>query len=438
VQTREDRPRRFLGWDTVVAGAGLQFVQVALFFYPFGVYVVAWQEEFGWSGAATSAGFATVTLLTGTLGMLVGRVIERFGVRSVVAGGLTTLALGLAALSTVSTLAGFYGAMAVVGLGVVASGFLAINAAILPWFAARRSTALALMSLGLTVGALAVPLVAGAVVDLGWRTTLRLSALATLVAMLPIAILTRREPAAYGQRPDGQRPDEPGPDGAEPTVHGPHGASPDAEAPPIAPRLPRAAPTFTLGQALRSRAFWLLSGGHATGLIMTNGVSVHLVPHLVAGDGFSIRSAAAVVTIVTVLAGVAQFAAGPIGDRFDLRRIAVVSMLAHGGAVALLAWSSHPGAVYAFAAVHGIAWGIRGPMMALTFSDYFGPRHFASIMGASMAVFMVGQLVGPVLTGALADAYGAYRIPFTLLGGMAALAALLFHVARPPTPRDLG
>jgi len=403
----------------VVAGAGLQFVQVALFFYPFGVYVVAWQEEFGWSGAATSAGFATVTLLTGTLGMLVGRVIERFGVRSVVVGGLSTLAVGLAALSTVSTLAGFYGAMAVIGLGVVASGFLAINAAILPWFAAKRSTALALMSLGLTVGALAVPLVAGSVVDLGWRATLRLSALTTLVAMLPIAVFTRREPAAYGQEPDGRRPD-----GADAAV-----AEPE-------PRLPRAAGTFTLGQALRTRAFWLLSGGHATGLIMTNGVSVHLVPHLVAGDGYSIRAAAAVVTIVTVLAGLGQLAAGPIGDRFDLRRLAVFAMLAHGAAVALLAWSGHPGAVAAFAAIHGIAWGIRGPMMALTFSDYFGPRHFASIMGASMAVFMVGQLVGPVLTGALADAYGAYRIPFTLLAATAALSAGLFHFARPPAPRD--
>jgi len=415
VQTRERGPRRFLGWDTVVGGAGLQFVQVALFFYPFGVYVVAWQEEFGWSSAATSMGFAMVTLLTGTLGVAMGRVMERIGVRRVVVAGLTTLAAGLAALSYVSTLSGFLAAMAVIGLGVVASGFLAINAAILPWFATKRSTALALMSLGLTVGALAVPLVAGAVVDLGWRTTLRLSAVATLVLMLPIATLMRREPGAYDQVPDGHP--------------APVAASPE-------PRLPRATDAFTLPQALRTRAFWLLSCGHATGLIMTNGLSVHLVPHLVSGDGFSIRAAAAVVTIVTVLAGLGQLAAGPIGDRFDLRRLAVVAMLAHGAAVALLAWSTHPAAVYAFATVHGIAWGIRGPMMALTFSDYFGPRHFASIMGASMAVFMVGQLVGPVLTGALADAFGAYRIPFALLAVMAALSAGLIHHARPPALRD--
>jgi hypothetical protein len=53
---RARRDRRFLGWDTVVGGAGLQLLQSALFFQSFGIYVVVWVEELGWSRGAIAAG----------------------------------------------------------------------------------------------------------------------------------------------------------------------------------------------------------------------------------------------------------------------------------------------------------------------------------------------------------------------------------------------
>jgi len=407
--------RRFLGWDTVVGGAGLQLVQSALFFQSFGIYVVAWTEELGWSRGAISAGFALVTLMSGLLGPFHGMLLERFGVRRVIAFGLVALAAGLTLLSGVTTLTTFYMAMLLSGLGLSASGFLSITTAIVPWFVRRRSTALALMSIGISLGGLLVPLIASVVVDIGWRPTLQLSAGIVLLAGLPLAVLMRREPSAYGQQPDG--------DGHERSERGRVAA----------PRPARDARSdHTLAEALRTRAFWLLGIGHAAALLVVSAVTVHLVSHVSEGLGFSIQRAATAVALVTLTSAVGQVIGGPLGDRFDKRMLAGLAMIAHGGALVVLAWVPGWSAVVTFATLHGLAWGVRAPLMSSLRADYFGASHFGSIMGASMMVFMVGQLIGPVLAGTLADVLGDYRLGFTVLAVLAALASLSFWLAKPP------
>ena len=407
--------RRFLGWDTVVGGAGLQLVQSALFFQSFGIYVVTWTEELGWSRGAISAGFALVTLLSGLLGPFHGMLLERFGVRRVIVFGLIVLAAGLTLLAGITSLTTFYLAMALSGLGLSAAGFLSITTAIVPWFVRRRSTALALMSIGISLGGLFVPLIAAAVVDIGWRTTLHLSAGVVLLAGLPLAVLMRRDPSAYGQLPDG--------DGRE------RGERERL----AAPRPARASRSdHTLAEALRTRAFWLLGIGHAAALLVVSAVTVHLVAHVSEGLGFSIQRAATAVALVTLTSAVGQVIGGPLGDRFDKRMLAGLAMIAHGGGLLVLAWVPGWSAVVTFATLHGLAWGVRGPLMGSLRADYFGASHFGSIMGASMMVFMVGQLIGPVLAGTLADVLGDYRLGFTVLAGLATLASLAFWFAAPP------
>jgi len=235
--------RRFLGWDTVVGGAAFQALQAALVFQSFGIYVVAWSDEFGWARAAIAAGYAVATVQSGLLGPIHGTLLDRFGVRRVMSVGLVVVAAGLLSLSVMTTLPTYYAAMLLTGLGLALSGFLSITTAIVPWFVRRRSTAVSLMSVGISLGGLLVPLVAAAVVGLGWRSMLQLGAAIVLAIGLPCITLMRRQPAAYGQEPDG--PERPG-------------------RPRRMPRRGRAGgPDLTLQEALRTRAFWLLGVGHA-------------------------------------------------------------------------------------------------------------------------------------------------------------------------------
>ena len=48
-----------------------------------------------------------------------------------------------------------------------------------------------------------------------------------------------------------------------------------------------------------------------------------------------------------------------------------------------------------FAIAHGMAWGIRGPLMQAMRADYFGRASFAKVMGFSSTIIMVGTVGGP-------------------------------------------
>lgn len=418
------RPRRrFLGWDTVVGGASVQFLQTALVYQSFGVYLVAWGSELGWSRGAASAGYAMITVAAATLGLVQGRLMERFGVRAMVRLGLFGTAIGLVALATVADLRSFYAAMALLGVGLACAGYLPLTAAIVPWFRARRSTALALMQLGISAAGVAVPFVASAIDEHGWRTAARASALVFVVAAVPLTVLIRRPPEAYGQRPEGVAGSTARPGRTARVVRV---DDDDRDA-------------FTVADAIRTRSFWTLSLAQAGAMLVVNAVSVHLVAHVVDGTGTTLPRAAALVTVVTLASGIGHLLGGPLGDRFAKRTVVAVAMVAHAAALAGLVVATAFPLIVVCAAVHGAAWGVRSPVATSMLADYFGTRRFASIMGASMAVFLVGQLIGPVAAGWIADATGTYRGAFTGLAVVALVSAFGFLAARPPrTPRPVG
>jgi MFS family permease len=409
------RPRIYLGWWLVGGSMVLQLLHGALFWNVFGIYVVALTGDFGWSVAAVSSGYALMQLQSGLLGPAQGWVLDRLGPRRVIAFGTVLFAVGMALLASSESLLGFYLALLAVGSGAALAGYLSLTTAIVPWFRQRRATAMALMAVGGSLGGLLVPAVAGAVVAFGWRSTALASAVLALLIGLPAAALIRRDPARYGQQidggyrglPDGPRTGHPGPQ---------RSASDD----------------FSLREALATRAFWMIGVGHGAALLVVSSVVVHLVPHLTRGEGMSLTAAAAVVSALTLVTGVAHALGGVLGDRFSKRHIAVWAMFAHAAGILALVWLPLAIGIPLFLVLHGGAWGVRGPLMGAMRADYFGASHFGAIMGASTVVFMVGQLAGPTLAGAMADIFGNYRYGFTILAVLAGFGSLAFYLATPP------
>jgi MFS family permease len=114
-------------------------------------------------------------------------------------------------------------------------------------------------------------------------------------------------------------------------------------------------------------------------------------------------------------------------------------MAMHGAALLLLAFATRLSMVVAFAMLHGIAWGVRGPLMAAIRADYFGSAAFGTISGFSSLIVMLGMMGGPLVAGILADRTGSYRVGFVILAGLAALGSVFFLLARRPArPRRPG
>jgi len=429
---RRDAGRTYYGWWIVAGSIGLQFLAAGLMVQAFGTYVAVWQAEFGWSKTAFAVAFALQRGMMALLSPVQGWLIQRFGPRRVIGVGLVILAIGFVLLSRFETRTGFYLSFLVVALGVGLSGFLSLTSTIVNWFERRRASALALMQIGISAGGLAVPLVAWWITTHGWRETALLSAGIVLVVGLPLSGLMRKTPEAYGLLPDGAPPPAAPPSGAGDGVQA---EASDAAEPG------RAGPAdtdFRAGEALRTRAFWLITAGHAMAVSMVATVGVHIVVHLNEGLGLSIQTAATLVAVLTGAQMVGQLLGGVLGDRFPKRALAVGAMWTHALALVIVAYA--PSLPYAllFAVLHGLAWGVRGPIMQALRADYFGRSSFPTILGISFSFVMLGQMVGPLFAGVLADALGDYRLAFVLLAGAVAAASLCFVFATPPArPRRM-
>jgi MFS family permease len=102
------------------------------------------------------------------------------------------------------------------------------------------------------------------------------------------------------------------------------------------------------------------------------------------------------------------------------------------GVLVAFATVSGVGLVVAAAIVHGIAWGLRGPVMTAMRADYFGVGSFGTIMGWSAGFVSIGLVVGPLLVTAVAGGAGGYPVAFLVLAGVTAAGTLAFLMLRRP------
>ena len=403
----------FYGWRISFAGAALQFLHSALLVQAFGAYVALLSEEKGWSKTALSGAAALQSVEGAILGPLLGWLVDRFGPRAMVQAGIVLLSIGYFALGSVTTIGDFYGAILILAVAASLCGYFPFSVALVHWFQRRRARALSLMSLGLAAGGLAVPVVGWVMQNHGWQRMAMLSGAIVLVAGLPLARIIRRNPAEIGETMDGLPPAPP----PEPTLGG---------------TMPAPARSFTPGEALRTRAFWLLGLGHAFALLVVTAVNVHAISHMKEGLGYTLPQASFVITLMTMSQACGVLLGAAMGDRWNKRYVAAGCMLSHMLGLLMLTWATHPAMLGAFAVLHGVAWGLRGPFMQALRADYFGLQAIGMILGLSAIIISLGQVAGPLIAGAFADWTGNYRAGFTLLALIAGSGSVLFMLARKP------
>ncbi len=413
VHEQQARMKIFYGWKMVGAACAIQFLLGALLLQSFGLYIAVLSEEMGWSKTTLSGAAALQSAESAIIGPLLGWLMDRLGPQSIIRWGIVIFSAGLLLLSQVDSVATFYLSAALMAVGASLAGYFPLSVAIVHWFEKQRARALSIMSLGLALGGLAVPLMAWSMQQWGWRHTALGTGVLALVVGLPMARVIRRRPQDHGDYVDGIAP----------------AATPSG--PLSAPKAP--APVgFTARQALATRAFWMLALGHGLALLVVTAVNVHAITHIKEGLGYSVATAGWVIMLMTFGQLLGVLLGAGMGERFDKRKVAALCMLSHAIGLLFLTFSTHLAELVAFAVFHGLAWGLRGPLMQAIRADYFGVGAIGAIMGISAAVIALGQIAGPMVAGVLADLTGDYRLGFTLLALTAAMGSLAFMLATKP------
>ncbi|MGF1596373.1 MAG: MFS transporter [Acidimicrobiales bacterium] len=407
----------FHGWKVVGAGAAIQALHSGLMNLAFGNYAVVLEREYGWSKTLFSAAYSLTRVESGLLGPAQGWALDRYGTKRVMRLGVVVMTIGFLLFSQIRTAPQFFGAYLVMSVGMSLSGFLSITTATVRWFERKRARALALSGTGFAIGGIVTPGVVWLLETHGWRWTAGLSAVLFFAVAMPLVSVFGPSPAELGQPVDGTP-----------------SAGLDARA--------RAEGVtdvhFTATEALRTQAFWMISLGHASALLVVGAVIAHLPLYLTTEQGMTLQQASFVGGALPLLQLVGQLVGGVLGDRFNKRLLASCAMLGHMAGLLLLTYATSRWMIWLFIPLHGLAWGIRGPLMQALRADYFGATSFGKIMGLSSLVVMLGMIGGPLLAGILADTTGSYRLGFTILAFLAGAGLTFFVLASPPSPPGRG
>jgi MFS family permease len=377
--------------------------------------------EFNWSRGLFSGAFSLASLCAAAITPLAGRVVDRYGSGVAIAAGSAVTGVCALGLALVSQVWAFYALF--VPARLMFSSFLEIgpSTAINNWFIRRRPMMLALLSVNQGVGQAIMPLAAQLIITgWGWRAAWASLGVYTIAvgSVLPLFFLARR-PEDLGLEPDPEPSNTVPMSSSFSRVRG-RTLNTGLEA------------SFTVRQALRTRALWSLALYAGVCFMAQAGISLHLASHYI-NQGLPSSSAALTVSAFAV----AQMASSPIWSKltswFSVRVLMALSGLGLG--VSSFAVASSSSLQWGVIAAFLVGTSISGPslLLRLACADYYGRQNLGSIYGLILSALTGGQAVGPILAGLMFDLTHSYRLPFLFFAVAASVSALLVLSATPPS-----
>ena len=398
----------------------------------FSIFFQSIRTDLGVNYTAMALVFSLSRAEGGLGGPLVGWLVDRYGARRMILIGGIVAGVGLILVSRATE----YWQFILFFVGVVSIGKTAglgqtLMAVVNQWFVRRKGVALStLMTSFAGGGAIVVPLLGLGIATIGWRATLMYAGIFIICITIPVARVIRSRPEDIGLGPDGDPMESV--EEADASADAADGGTERASQ-AVGPR--RSSPDFTVRQAIRTSAFWLLLAGLTIRVSATNAIIIHIFPML-EDKGFDAQQASLFVSAMFFIAIPLRFGMGVAGDHVSPRKILFVGM--NGAALGLLALYMLDGipAVVLFIIGFSLVEGITS-VNWLMVGNYFGRSRFASIMGFMSLFHNAGMMISPLFSGRIKDVTGSYDIVMLTFIPIYVIGALAFTLARRPVHPSL-
>ena len=430
----------FHGWKIIGVSFLALFVSVGFGFYSFGAFFVALTAEFGGGRTGVGIGLAVFGITNGLVAPFLGHALDHGHAKRIMTVGTWLLAAGLLLVAVVQNLVQFYLVLGTfLALGAALVGGVTASTLVANWFVRRRSMALGIATMGISLSGVVMAPVATRLIDwVGWRGTFVLYGALTLLFVLPAVrrwVVDR--PEDIGLHPDGDAissvpewtptpaPGE-GPAGVEPVA-------PVLTAAAVPPRRRRLEWT----EPLANRNFWVITLVVSMNFCSNSAILTHVIAH--ATDlGFTPIRAAFSLSAIAAMGVAGKVVFGWIGDRLSSRGALwlAISLQATGAAVLLRA-ESYPGLIGA-AAVFGLGMGGMMPLWGTMIGACFGRRSFGRVMGLMSPMLLPIQILGVPFAGYVFDRFGSYDLAFTVFLTMYLSAMLILALLRLPDQEPTG
>jgi MFS family permease len=330
----------------------------------------------------------------------------------IIAGG------GLVLMSRMQSLGDYYLAFLTTALGLSLAWLGPPMYVVSNWFIRKRSRALAVLMAGSGLGGLLVPFMVMLIAHAGWRSGLVRIGMVYCLVSIPFAMMLKHRPEQRGLTPDGDIPDQ--------NLHGK-----PVPSPVVSNATGPVETHFGLKDAVRTRAFWLITISLTLSQFVMTAVYVLEMPHL-ESIGFSRYAAGITVTWTTLLSLAGSLIGGFWGDILNKRYLLAAAVLLQGIGLFILANITRSFHIAAFVIIYGLGFGATVPLRPALIADYFGRANIGLILGVTMSIILFGSVLSPLIAGWFFDMTGNYRGIFSIYAAILSFGAPAVLAAKRP------
>ena len=404
----------YYGWWIVAAFFLIAIYAGGIVFYGFTALFDPIVEDTGWNYTQISLAFSLRGIESGILAPFAGMLTDRLGPRRLIFTGSLIVAASLVLMSYATSLTMFYGAFALMAIGMSGCTITVPMTAIANWFHKKLGTASGIAITGFGFSGLLIPVIVKLIDIYQWRTTMIILAIGTLVVVTPLSLVFRHKPEQYGLLPDGRQGEPMKPE---------NGSTP---APPAELELkPR--------EALKSFVLWQLALAFICHLILVTAVITHVMPYLTSIE--VTRSVSSVVAMAIPLVSIGgRLSFGWLADKFEGKRVVIVAFAMMGLSLLFFIYASSVGIwmLVPFVILFGIGYGGNNALRPSLVGEYFGRANFGTVFGIIMGINSLGGLIGPPLAGWVYDTYGSYYSIWLAFIGVAAVGLIsILTISKP-------
>lgn len=353
----------------------------------YGVFFNALMSEFHWSRATISGASSLAFFMMGFVGMLIGRLNDRYGPRLLMS--VTSLFFGaglmlMSQLNSVLQLYIFYGVL--LGIGLSSVDVIALTT-IARWFSLRRGAMTGLVKVGTGAGQFTIPLIASFLIGLvGWRHTYLIIGVAASIILFGVAQILKRDPDEFQRTSRGD------------TTSG-RQIDPDESR------------SLSFEKTRKTYQFWNLCMVNFLVIFCLISIIIHIVPHA-RDTGLSAGQAAGVLSTIGGVSMLGRFISGLAIDRYGSRAIMGACLLLLIISLLWLQVAETLWMLFLFAFIYGLAHGGVFTTVSPIVAEIFGIKAHGTILGIVVCFGTTGGAIGPIFTGQLFDMTGSYAPAF--------------------------
>jgi MFS transporter, OFA family, oxalate/formate antiporter len=403
----------FYGWIIVVVSTLGMIMTSPGQTYAVSIFIEHFIVDLGISRGLVSTLYTVGTLVGSFVLPFVGRQIDTRGPRMAVL--VISIAFGVACIYM-----GFIVNALMLGVGFIAIRMLGQGSlglvsqyTINQWWVRRRGSVMGISGLFMSLLGLGIfpPVVYMLIDAYGWRNTYPILGLVILLIMAPVGYFFYRErPERFGLTPDGDF------------------TAGKASGKPYTPPVEE---EWTLAEAIRTPAFWIVVLGLGAIGMLSTGLFFHAVS-IFEDNGLPASVAASAFVPVAITTALVNVLGGLLVDRLSVRYLLVAALV--GQAIILVMAHSLDSVALAmtYGVLLGTVSGLQRIVSTVVWATYFGRRYLGTITGTTTTIMIAGSALGPMPLGIARDLLGSYNLALNISALLPLMLAVLALFLRRP------